>query len=84
LNNFYIFVKQLNIKIMKVTVNQLLKESTFTQAEIAKKIGVSENHFCGNIKNNYGWLRLSQFITFAEALEVKPSDLINIWLKENK
>jgi len=68
----------------EITVNQLLKESPFTQAEIAKKIGTTETHFCANIKNNYGWLRLSQFIKFAELLEAKPSDLINIWLKENK
>ena len=68
----------------KVTVNQLLEESPLTQREIAKKLGMSEQHFCTNIKNNYGALKVNQFSLFAEMLEVRMEDLYNIWQKERK
>jgi DNA-binding XRE family transcriptional regulator len=68
----------------KVTVNQLLEESPLTQREIAKKLGMSEQHFCSNIKNNYGSLKVNQFSLFAEMLETTMEDLYNIWEKERK
>lgn len=66
------------------TIEKLLKESKFTQREISAKLGMTEQHFCSNIKGNYGRLKVNQFSLLAEMLEVRMEDLYNIWENERK
>lgn len=64
---------------MKLTVEELIKESPYTQKEISKRIGMSEQHFCSNIKGNYGRLKVNQFAIFAEMLELNLEQLWRVW-----
>lgn len=62
-------------KIIKNNIRQLRQKAGLTQAQLAKKIGISQVHL-GRLENNARSMDLEQVENIAAALGVKPLDVL--------
>lgn len=62
-------------KIIKNNIRELRKKKGLTQQQLAKKLGISQVHL-GRLETNARSMDLEQVEKIAEALEVKPFDIL--------
>lgn len=54
------------------------------QKELATRIGYNYGNFIGMIENSTAKFPRDAVLKFAEALEIKPEQMIEAWVKENQ
>lgn len=61
--------------LVKNNIRVLRKKAGMTQTQLAEKIGISQVHL-GRLENNVCSMDLDQVVTIADALGVKPLDIL--------